>query len=211
VVPVVGDYLEVHGLPSGEGEITAGFIERKTTLPTPPFAVKGFVRSRDAGAQTFVVGALTVSYTGATSNDMPAGSWNGLLVDVKGSACAGNPVCGTLSASKVERGGAVVDAKAKAEIEGFVTSGSAASFVLGSQPVVTTGSTVFEGGLPQDVVPGVKLEAEGPIAGGVLTAVKISLRDNLRFEGDLAGGQRLGQHADHPGHQRRPERHHRVS
>lgn len=186
VVPAINDYVEVHGLPSADGTITAGFIERKTTLPTPPFVVKGFVKNHDTTARTFVVGTLNVNYSAATSNDMPAGLWNGLVIDAKGSACAGSPVCGTLTASKVERGGAVIANIAKAEVEGFVVSGTAASFILGSQQVVTSASTVFEGGLPEDVVPGVKLEAEGPISNGVLNAVKVSLRDNLRFEADVA-------------------------
>jgi Domain of unknown function (DUF5666) len=186
VVPAVNDYVEVHGLASGDGQITAGYIERKTTLASPPYVVKGFAKNHDTGARTFVVGTLTVSYGSATTNDMPAGSWNGLLVDVKGTACAGSPVCATLTASKVEPGGASVSNVAKAEVEGFVVSGTSASFVVGSQSVVTTGSTVYEGGLPEDVVPGTKLEAEGPISNGVMTAVKVSFRDNLRFEGDIA-------------------------
>lgn len=186
VVPVVGDYLEVHGLPTSDGVITAGYIERKTTLPTPPFAVKGLVRSHDTTARTFVVGTLTVSYGGATTNDMPAGSWTNLLVDVKGTACAGNPVCGTLTASRVEPAGARATAATQAEVEGFVISGTSADFMLGAQRVVTTGSTVYEGGVAADVLPGVKLEAEGSISNGVLTATKVSFRDNLRFEGDLA-------------------------
>lgn len=188
VVPVVGDYLEVHGLPTGDGVITAGYIERKTVLATPPFVVKGLVRSHDTTARTFTVGTLTVNYSGAGTDigDMPAGSWNNLLVDVKGTACAGNPVCGTLTASKVEPAGARVTTATQAEVEGFVISGTSASFMLGAQQVVTTGSTVYEGGVAADVLPGVKLEAEGTIANGVLTATKVSFRDNLRFEGDLA-------------------------
>ncbi len=188
VVPVVGNYLEVHGLPTGDGVITAGYIERKTTLPTPPFAVKGLVRSHDTVARTFTVGTLTVNYSGAGVDigDMPAGSWTNLLVDVKGTACAGNPVCGTLTASKVEPAGARAATATQAEVEGFVISGTSASFMLGAQQVVTTGSTVYEGGVAADVLPGVKLEAEGSISNGVLTATKVSFRDNLRFEGDLA-------------------------
>jgi cytoskeletal protein CcmA (bactofilin family) len=188
VVPVVGDYLEVHGLPTGDGVVTAGYIERKTTLPTPPFAVKGLVRSHDTTARTFTVGTLTVNYSGAgvDTGDMPGGSWTNLLVDVKGTACAGNPVCGTLTASKVEPAGARATAAAQAEVEGFVISGTSADFMLGAQRVVTTGSTVYEGGVAADVLPGVKLEAEGSISNGVLTATKVSFRDNLRFEGDLA-------------------------
>jgi Domain of unknown function (DUF5666) len=184
--PAINDVVDVHGLPSADGVVTAGYIERKTTPATPPFAVKGFVKNHDTTARTFVVGTLTVAYSSATVTDMPAGSWNGLIIDAKGSTCAGQPVCGTLTASKVEPGGAPIASIAKAEVEGFVASGTAASFVLGSQQVVTSASTVFEGGLAEDVVVGAKLEAEGPISNGVLNAVKVSFRDNLRFEADVA-------------------------
>jgi hypothetical protein len=184
--PVVGDYVEVYGLPSADGVVTAGFIERKTALASPPFAVKGFVKSHDTAARRFVVGTLTVDYGNATANDMPAGSWNGLLVDVKGITCAGSPVCGTLTASKVEPGGAVVANVAKAEVEGFVSSVGASEFVIGGQRVVTTASTVYEGGVAADIVVGTKLEAEGRIANGVLTATKVSFRDSVRLEGDVA-------------------------
>ncbi len=184
--PGLNDYVEVHGLPSADGVVTAGYIERKTTPAVPPFVVKGFVKNHDTAASTFVVGRLTVSYAGATINDMPTGSWNGLVIDAKGSACAAQPVCGTLTASKVEPGGARVANIAKAEVEGFVSSVSANGFVIGSQTVVVGAGTVFEGGLREDIVAGSKLEAEGPISNGVLNAVKVSLRDNLRFEADVA-------------------------
>jgi Domain of unknown function (DUF5666) len=181
-----GDYVEVHGLPSADGVVTAGFIERKTTLPTPPFAVKGFVKSHDTAARSFVVGTLTVNYGGALSSDMPAGSWNGLLVDAKGSACAGEPVCGTLAATKVEPGGAAVGNIAKAEVEGFVVSVNGNAFTIGAQRIVVGAGTQFEGGVLGDVVAGAKLEAEGPIANGVLNAVKVSFKDSLRLEADVA-------------------------
>ncbi len=184
--PAINDYVEVHGLPSADGVVTAGYIERKTTPATPPFVVKGFARNHDTTARTFVVGTLTVNYAAATVNDMPAGSWNGLVIDAKGSTCAGQPVCGTLTASKVEPGGAVVVNIAKAEVEGFVSSLNANGFVIGSQTVVIGSGTLFEGGLREDILVGSKLEAEGPISNGVLNAVKVSFRDNLRFEADVA-------------------------
>ena len=141
--PAAGDLAEVHGLVAGDGVIAAGYIERKTTPATPPFAVKGLVKSHDSGAQTFQVGTLTVTYNGATVSDMPAGSWNGLEIDAKGSTCAGAPVCGTLSASKVEPAGAQVQSASQ-------------------------------------------VEAEGSISDGVLTATKVSIRDGVRIEADVA-------------------------
>ena len=185
-VPLVGDYVEVHGQVVADGTVAAGFIEKKAALPTPPFAVKGFVKSHSTAARTFVVGTLTVSYAGATVNDLPAGSWDGQLVEVKGSACAGNLVCGTLTASQVEPGGLRVAEMAQVEVEGFVASVSGSGFVIGSQRVVTTAATVFAGGVLADIAVGTQLEVEGAISAGVLTAVKVSFRDSVRIEADVA-------------------------
>lgn len=187
VRPVQGDRVEVHGLIAGDGIISAGYVERKTTAPTPPFAVKGTVKNHNTASQTFQIGALNVSYAGADIGDQPAGSWNGVQVDVKGTACsAAAPVCGTLTASKVEPAGARVTAAAKAEIEGIVSAVSASGFTIGNQSVVTTASTRYEGGVAGDIIVGSKLEAEGVISGGVLTATKVSFRDAVKLEGDIA-------------------------
>lgn len=185
---VAGDFVEVHGLVVSDGTVAAGFFQKKATLPAPPFAVKGFVKAHDPAARTLRIGTLDVHYAASTTvNDLPAGNWNGRLVEVKGTTCAGSPVCGTLTASKIEPSGLVLAQIEKAEVEGFVTSfGSAASFVVGTQRVVTTASTRFEGGVAADLALGSKLEVEGPVSGGVLTATKVSFRDSVRFEGNVA-------------------------
>ena len=185
-VPVAGDFVEVHGQVVADGTVAAGFIEKKTALPAPPFSVKGFVKSHSTAARTFVVGTLTVSYAGATVRDLPAGSWDGQLVEVKGSACSANPVCATLTATQVEPGGLRVAEMAQAEVEGFVASVSGSGFVVGSQSVLTTASTVFAGGLLADIAVGTQLEVEGAISAGVLTAAKVTFRDSIRIEADVA-------------------------
>ncbi len=186
-----GQYVEVHGQVVSDGRIQASFAERKTTQATPPFVVKGFVKGHAAGGTSFQVGALNVTLAnGATINDMPGGSWNGILAEVKGTACAGNPpatnVCGTLTATKVEPEGVQGDVS-RIEVEGFVTAlTSTSDFTVGSQRVVTTGSTVFQGGLQNEIVLTTKLEVEGSLSGGILTATKVSFRENIRFEANLA-------------------------
>lgn len=188
VVPVQGDRVEVHGLIAGDGLIAAGYIEKKATAPTPPFAVKGIVKNQNTANQTFQVGALTVQYAGAIVGDMPLTSWNGLQVDVKGSSCTGTaPVCGTLVADKVEPTGANVSSAAEAEIEGVIVAVSAGGFTIGNQQVVTTTGTRYEGGTVDDLIVGTKVEAEGSISNGVLSATKVSFRDAVRIEGDVAG------------------------
>ena len=186
VHPTVGDYVEVHGLVVADGVIAGGFVEKKATLDTPPFAVKGLVKNHTAGGTTFSIGALNVTLgAGAVMSDMPAGSWNGLQIEVKGATCAASPVCGTLTASKVEPEGVAGDV-AKVEFEGFVTTLNADGFNLGAQKVVTTASTVYDGGVAGDVVIGTKVEVEGSVSAGVLTATKVSFRENVRIEANVA-------------------------
>jgi len=183
VRPAVGDYAEVHGLVVADGTIAAGFIEKKLTPATPPFAVKGLVKNQSGS--TFTIGNLTVNAAGAVTSNMPAGSWNGLQVEVKGTACAGQPVCATLTASKVEPADLQGNI-AEAELEGFVSALNANGFNLGAQKVVTTASTVYRGGLASEIVVGSKLEVEGSVSAGVLTATKVSFRESVRFEALLA-------------------------
>jgi hypothetical protein len=183
--PVAGDYVEVHGLPVQAGVIAATYIERKSTLATPPYIVTGFVAAQDSSASTVTVGTLTVQYAGAERGDMPAGSWVGQLVEIKGTACAGTPVCGTLTASKIEPSGPRIATSARAEVEGYVSSLTTDGFVLGGQRVVVTPGTVFEDGVAADLIVGTKVEVEGSITDGVMTATKIEFRDSVRIEGDV--------------------------
>lgn len=176
-----GMLLEVHGQRRADGSIAASFIERKTAPVV--FVVRGSVTGHSTLTQTFTIGALTVNYNGAITNDMPAGSWNNLFVEVKGATCSGSPVCGTLTATKVEPAGLGLANANQAEIEGFVTTlVSTSNFTVNSQRVLTTGSTVFSGGLQSEIVLGVKLEVEGSLAGGVLTATKVKFKDSVKIE-----------------------------
>src|ERR1700704_511004 len=189
VQPGVGDFAEVHGLVVADGTISGGFIEKKNA-PFPAFEVKGFVKNQNDTAKTFQIGTLTVNYNGALINNMPnpaGNAWNGLLVEAKGSICTGTaPVCGTLTASKVEPNGPQMQEAAEFEIEGFVTKiNSPTDFVVGNQRVVTTTSTIFEGGIAGDIAVGVKLEVEGVLSGGVLTASKVEFGDGIKIEADI--------------------------
>lgn len=186
VLPAANDRVEVHGLVVSAGTIAAGYVERKTAAPTPPFAVKGLVSNHVPAGSNFRIGALVVRYSGASVSDLGAGSWNGKLVEVKGTACAGAVVCGTLTASTVKAGGVQAVNGAKAEVEGYVTSLGAGSFVIGTQPVTTSAATVFEGGTLAEVLAGSQLEVEGTIRNGVLQAAKVQFKDAVRIEADVA-------------------------
>lgn len=60
------------------------------------------------------------------------------------------------------------------------------SFMVGSQPFVTTATTAFKGGLVTDIAVGVKLEVEGRFANGVLTAEEIEFRDSIKLGSAVA-------------------------
>src|SRR6266849_2126700 len=189
VQPGVGEFAEVHGLVVASGTISGSFIEKKNA-PFPAFEVKGFVKNQNDTAKTFQIGTLTVNYNGALINDMPnpaGNAWNGLLVEARGNTCTGTtPVCGTLNASKVEPNGPQMQEAGEFEIEGFVTGfTSSSNFVVGNQRVVTTTSTLFEGGVASDIAVGVKLEVEGVLAGGVLTASKVEFGNSIKIEADI--------------------------
>lgn len=69
------------------------------------------------------------------------------------------------------------------EVEGIVTALNANGFVVGDTTVTVSASTTYEGGTKDDVVVGVKVEAEGTIdASGVLAARKVKFKPYVRIE-----------------------------
>ncbi len=191
--PGVGDFVEVHGLASSAGVIAATYVAHESPSPAPGFEATGLVSAHDAAAASLRIGALTVQYAGADLRDMPAGSWVGMVVQVEGSACASNPVCGTLSAREVEPAGPRIAASPGAEVEGYVTALTVDGFMLGGMPVVVAAATLFEDGLRSDLVVGAKVEVEGPISAGVMTATEVEFEAGARIEADLQAviGDRL--------------------
>jgi hypothetical protein len=187
VTLAAGDFIRAQGTVVSGGTLQASFVSKPSASGTL-LEVKGVISNHN-GSSSFSVGNLAVTYSAGTiTSDMPAGSWNGQVVEVKGSSCtnAGN-VCGTLVATKVEPEGGLSSSssRAQAEVEGIVISGTSASFRIGNLTVSTTSSTRWEGGTQADFAVGVKLEAEGSLANGVLTATKVSLRDGSRLEGNV--------------------------
>ncbi|MDH4288527.1 MAG: DUF5666 domain-containing protein [Aquincola sp.] len=181
-----GNFVRVQGQPDDKGGLQASFVNKLSASGTL-YEVKGVVSNHD-GSSSFNVGTLAVSYSASTTtSDMPAASWNGLVVEVKGSCSNAGNTCGTLVATKVEPEGGLSSStsRAQAEVEGIVLSGTSTSFRIGNVTVNTSGSTRWEGGTQADFAVGVKLEAEGALANGVLTATKVSLRDGSRLEGNV--------------------------
>ena len=179
----VNDHVEVHGFADDQGGLRATRVLRKAT---GEFESKGFVTGLGAtsfGLSPTPSGAavLTVNFT---AGSLPAGTVNGSFVEVKSAAAA---VGGAVTATLVHLEDRIGAAGEKVEVEGIVSSGTLASFVVNGQQVVTSPSTLYEGGLSSDFAIGVKLEAEGPLdANGAIAATKISFRSNIKIEDDAS-------------------------
>jgi hypothetical protein len=88
---------------------------------------------------------------------------------------------------EVKLAGLGLDNIAKAEVEGFVAQLNANSqtFTLNGQRVSFANAT-FRAGLPEELADGLKVEAEGPMAGGVLNATRVTFKESIRFEANVA-------------------------
>jgi len=177
-------------VPDDRGGLRATRID-KLSGSSDDFELKGIVSglsatgftlktSPDAGpSDTYTVNLLG----GAT---LPAGLANGGLVEVRSL----KPV---QTGQVIEASSIAIEdrlpgvAGGETEVEGIVTSGAAASFMLAGTTVTTSASTSWSGGLPGDLLPGVKVEAEGVLgADGVLAAHKVSFRASSELQGAAA-------------------------
>ena len=181
------DIVEVSGLPDKDGAIHASFIEVKDLIDAV-IEVKGRVSNVIGSA--FTINALDVDFSSiGIINGVPA---NGQFVEVKGAFICGGTT-DMLIATRVElepEGAGAIPDGVNAEIEGFVANIAQMpnSFMIGNRQVDITGSTRFlpEGFADSNIVVGTKVEAEGTSANGVLIATKISFRENVKLESDVA-------------------------
>ena len=167
-----GDVIEVSGYRLAGGNIRATRIEGKPAGGV--FEVTGVVSG--LSGTTFMIGDLTVDFTGVTPDDsFPGGSvQNGDPVEVKGSEFAG----GELTATSVEYKGGDLGAAAGSymELEGYITSfDSIESFEVSGFPVIAAPGVPVEGTGPLGV--NVKVEVEGTVnSSGVLVADNIEIK-----------------------------------
>jgi len=172
----LNNVIEVSGLPDNNGDIHATFVALKASsfVSGMEIDVKGTIQNLDPILKTFQINGLTVDYSLATN--LPTGvPANGQFVEVKGT----NLAAVVLIADSIgldDNSLGVTDASV-VQVQGFVTAMTSQSqFTVGVQPVQTTASTVFVGGTASDIAVGKEVQADGALAGGILTATKISFR-----------------------------------
>ena len=185
----VGERVRVHGHATATGHFRATRVEKEPGS-SEDFEVKGFVSDLDRTAGKFTLkvspdAASSYAVTMAAGSTIPDGVVNGSYVEVRASA---PPVAGAITVTAVQLEDSKLGvAESEVEVEGIVTSGTSAQFVVEAQTVATSASTRWENGVPADLVPGVKVEAEGKLdAAGVLQAHKVSFRANARIQGPVS-------------------------
>ena len=189
----VGNVVEVSGNDMPDGSIQATFIERKANDLASFIAANGELELKGSianlTASTFTIGSLTIDYSTASLFDLdnsPSNQLeNGLPVEVKGTQLTGNLFAA--ATVEVKLAGLGLDNIAKAEVEGFITqlNISTQTFVVNGQRISYASST-FRAGLAEELANGIKVEAEGPMAGGVLNATRVTFKESIRFEANVA-------------------------
>jgi hypothetical protein len=177
------DRVRVSGVADDRGGLRATRVER-TSDSTHEFEVKGVVSDLSGTGFTLTaVGGTTYTVTLAAGASIPAGVVNGGYVEVRSDLPlqAGNAIVAA-SISVEDRLPGLPDLEN--EVDGIVTSGTSASFVVNGTTVVTDPSTRWDGGVPDDLVVGVKVEAEGVLASdGTLSADKVKFKDYIKLYG----------------------------
>ena len=144
------------------------------------YRIRGPVSALDTTARRFRIGSQLFSYEGASG--VPATLANGQFVRAQLRTA---PVGGFWLVTSLRSGQTTLADVAEAKLEGRITAfASAASFSVNGQAVDASGVS-----LP-GLALGVRVEAEGPVRGGVLraTRLKIESEDDIRAEGvDLRG------------------------
>lgn len=176
------DLVEVSGFVTGDGEILATLIMKQAD--PPHYEIQGSVKNHDVKQKTFEIGALVVNYSSADTSEMPSpgtATWNNIVVQVRGdqsSQGGPGPHGAKLTATLVKPLTLGVEDDSEAEVEGVILQVNApGDFFVNNTHVMTTTSTIIEGGTINDLVMGAQVEIHGSLGNGVLQASHISLDD----------------------------------
>ncbi len=182
--------IEAQGGVDGNGFIHATFLRKGLDdfALSDNTEIRGKIADLNPTAGTFRVGTLTIGFASLP----PSGriNWpitgidNGLFVEVKGTLTAAGG-SGTLNALSIEvLESSIGDPEDLVKIEGYVVSGTSASFVIGgangNDNVIGSGVTPTGGVFAV----GAKVQVEGKVTGKAVTASRITVRstNNVKME-----------------------------
>ena len=182
------DRVRVSGVPDNRGGIRATRVEKSQAGVGDNFELKGVVSGLTATGFTLKVSpdapaadTYTVNLLGGAT--LPTGLTDGAFVEVRSlkPVQAGN----IIEAASIElEDQSPGESGSETELEGLVTAATGSTqFTVAGVTVTTSTDTVWNGGVPDDLVVGVKVEVEGTLGSTGLAATKVSFRANLRLQG----------------------------
>jgi hypothetical protein len=186
-----GNIVEVTGSSSGNGSVTATRLELKATALADYLAdypegegveVKGIISGHTDTDKTFDIGDLTVDYTNAYLDDMPAGNWDGLYVEAKSREplnASGHMVAYEV---ELENNGSKYhhdyDSDSEVEVKGEVSEVTSDSVTVNGVTYLLDEYTRYEYGTAANLIVGTLVEVEGyPNNNGDLVADEVEFED----------------------------------
>ncbi|MEJ1169901.1 DUF5666 domain-containing protein [Variovorax sp. CCNWLW235] len=172
---IAASQVQVWGLPSVPGTLRATRVELKPASAEP--LVTGFVQNLDRLGRSFMLGQITVRYSGALfSGGIDESTLaEGAIVRVRGIAA---PFAGIFNATKVQGWYAIpTQNTAAVQLAGIVANYNGLSDfkVLGT--AVNASNALITGGLASSIGNGVKVELDGFMTNGVLVVKKLRIRN----------------------------------
>lgn len=183
-----GNVVEVSGYSSGDGMIFATRIEvnSATYAVGDKIEVKGIIKMGVTATQ-FMIGTLTIDYSTASLDGLPAMLVAGTYVEAQGMSGI-DMATKTMIAFKVELEVDDMDNNegSEVEIEGVVTNViSSTEFEINGTPVLYNDVTEFKYGTAANIVTGARLEVGGTFdADGKLVAEEIEFRVDTAIQLD---------------------------
>lgn len=170
-----GNIVEVSGIQTAGGQITATAISLKSTVfvsGETELEFSGVISSVDTANLLFVINGITVDYSASGfPGDSPAAS---MSVEVKSTETLNSNTV-LASSIELESSGSYTN-DTELEIQGSITSfSSQSSFTVNGIPVTTDASTEFEDGFASLLGQGVRVEVDGRFSDGVLAAEEVSV------------------------------------
>jgi hypothetical protein len=185
----IGDAVEVSCLQDRSGNrVRATRMERLGVFNNgvSDVDITGTVEGLDSVNRTCTIKGVAVTFAGITGAGVPAGLANGMTVRASGSNYTG----GVLIADRLrdrDRDRLSYPDADRLEVEGYIESYvSPSDFKIDGQRVDAS-TAVFRNGTAADLANGLKVEAEGVLAGQVLVASVLRIREveSVRIEAGM--------------------------
>ena len=168
------DVIEVSGFFDASGNLIATLVDKEGVLgPGSTVEVHGVVSGFNS-IDTFMLGPVTVVYSGTTVFDkLPGTVSDGQFVEASGTLTGAT----TINAARIELEDNALTQAGSVSLEGIVTQfNSAADFMVGSQQINASAAVFVPATLATTIGNDSRVEINGTLAGSILTATVVEDR-----------------------------------